>query len=386
MTAYGTVATAVEAMKLGAFDYIQKPFSTEELLVRLARAVQFHNVAKENRDLRRALSATANRRLVAGQSEAMKRVLDRIHALAGFDTTVLIEGESGTGKELVAHTLHETSHFSGGPFVAVSCAALPKELIESELFGHEAGAFTGAAHRRIGRFEAARGGTIFLDDVDDIPLGTQVKLLRVLQERSVERIGAHTPEPVHLRVVAATKQSLRDLIAEGKFREDLYFRLAVVPLRLPPLRERPEDIPALVEHFLERLALKTHREHLCLTPAAVKRMQQYHWPGNVRELEHLLEQMVTLSDKHSFDVEDIPDLQRTQEEVDVIRLGLDQDGQVDLADVLTDVERRLVRWAMDKTGGNLARAAELLGVPRSTLQYKISKLEDHPLHPSDAEF
>ena len=238
MTAYGTVETAVEAMKLGAFDFLQKPFSTEELLLKLDMLFRYEQLASENEELRRQLAPQLEQTRLVGNSEATRTVLARIHAVAGSDTTVLIDGESGTGKELAARMIHSTSWRASGPFVAVSCAALPEGLVEAELFGHETGAFTGATRQRIGRIELAHGGTLFLDDVEDIPLEVQVKLLRVLQERSLERVGGEQVIRVNIRVIAATKRSLPAMVAAGQFRADLFYRLNVIPLHLPPLRER----------------------------------------------------------------------------------------------------------------------------------------------------
>lgn len=374
MTAYGTVSTAVEAMKLGAIDYLQKPFAAEELMLKLQKVLQYEQLTSENERLREQLARSRAECKIIGHSAPMRMVFERIEAVAPLDTTVLIEGESGTGKELVARTIHDFSLRRDGPFVAVSCAALPQELMESELFGHEAGAFTGATSRRLGRFETAHGGTIFLDDVDDIPRSVQVKLLRVLQERVVERVGSAEPIRVNVRVLAATKVPLAALVSSGDFREDLYYRLCVVPVQIPPLRDRWEDIPLLANHFLQRLAKKMNRGNLSLTNDAVKRLQQYSWPGNVREMEHFMERMVAISKNSEFDVDDIPDLDSPGRSEGIVSLALQSVHRVDIENVVGEVECRLVRWALDQADGNLARAAELLNVPRSTLQYKVSKL------------
>lgn len=373
MTAYGTVETAVAAMKFGAFDFIQKPFSTEELLLKLDKLLRYEHLLSENEALRRELAPRSEETQVIGNSAAIRKVLARIHAVADTDTTVLVEGESGTGKELAARVLHETSHRAAGPFIAVSCAALPKELIESELFGHEAGAFTGAGKRRLGRFELAHGGTIFLDDVDDIPLQSQVKLLRVLQHRTIERIGGGEIIRVNVRVIAATKGPLSAMVADGKFREDLYYRLNVVPLQIPSLRERLEDIPFLVEHFLQQLAVKLNRGSLSISPEAVAKLHHYSWPGNVRELEHVLERMAVLNSTDSLDVNDIPELVETHHGDSIVTLSLEDRKSIDMPDTVAKVEARLIQWALDRSEGNLARAADILGIPRSTLQYKLSK-------------
>ncbi len=376
MTAYGTVDTAVEAMKIGAFDYLQKPFTTEELLLKLDKLLRFEDLATENEALRRQLALRGDETRIIGQSEAIRKMLARIHAVAGTDATVLLVGESGTGKELAARIIHETSSRSVGPFIAVSCAALPREIVEAELFGHEAGAFTGAARRHMGRLELAHNGTLFLDDVDDIPMSIQVKLLRVLQHQTFERVGGEDSIRVNLRVISATKTSLSTMVAAGKFREDLHYRLNVVPIHLPPLRDRIDDIPLLANHFLERLATKYNRSTLTISPEAVTMLQRRAWPGNVRQLEHLLEQMVAVNQKDHFDEHDIPEPEPGAAQSELVSMALGNVQKVDLGQVVAQVETRLVRWAMDHTEGNLARAAERLGIPRSTLQYKLSKLGD----------
>ncbi len=376
MTAYGTVDSAVEAMKLGAFDYIQRPFLTEELLLKLDRLLRFQGLSRENEALREALYCRSTETQIVGRSEAIRYVLSKIHAVAGADSDVLITGESGTGKELVARVIHETSHRAGGPFVAVSCAALPRELVEAELFGHEAGAFTGATKQRTGRLELADGGTLLLDDVDDIPMEVQPKLLRALQERSFERVGGESTLRVNIRVIATTKRSLAARVAAGHFREDLFYRLNVVPIELPPLRQRTEDIPLLVMHFLRRVCSRLNREAPRLSPAAMAKMQRHTWPGNVRELEHLVERLVATTRKEELDEADIPNLATAPEGSGVVSLSLDRVEHVNLPEVLSQVETQVIRWAVDRTGGNLARAAEALGIPRSTLQYKVSKLPE----------
>ena len=374
MTAYGTVETAVEAMKLGAFDHLQKPFSTEELLLKLDRLLKYERLASENEALRDQLALPRTESRIVGQSKPMREVLARVHAVAGLDATVLIEGESGTGKELVARTIHETSHRAGGSFVAVSCAALPRDLMETELFGHEPGAFTGAAKRRIGRFEIAHGGTLFLDDVDDIPLELQIKLIRVLQERSFERVGGEKPILTNVRLISATKKPLAALVSAGTFREDLYYRLNVVPLHIPPLRDRSEDIPLLVDHFLEKLAIQSRRGHLSISPRAMAKLRSYHWPGNVRELEHVLERTVALTQEDAIADVHLPELDATSAQAGIVSLALAGVEEIEIASVVTGVERRLVDWALARAEGNFAKAAKMLGIPRSTLQYKMAKL------------
>ncbi len=374
MTGFATVDAAVEAMKLGAFDFLQKPFTTEQFLLKLDRLFKCQRLASENESLRNQLTLPRTESRVIGQSKPMREVMDRIHAVAGTDVTVLIEGESGTGKELVARTIHETSHRIAGPLIAVSCAALPKDLMETELFGHEPGAFTGASKLRIGRFEMAHGGTLFLDDVDDIPLELQVKLVRVLQERSFERVGGEQPIQTNVRLIAATKKPLASLVRAGKFREDLYYRLNVVPLHIPPLRDRLEDVPILIDYFLERLAIKANRGKVSISPKAVAKLQNYSWPGNVRELEHILERIVSLAKDDTISEKNLPELEHATDARSVVSLNLGGSEKLEMASVVSDVERRLVDWALTRSQGNLAKAAEMLGVPRSTLQYKVTKL------------
>ncbi len=376
MTAYGTVETAVQAMKLGAFDYLQKPFSTEELLLKIAKLLNYRRLSSENQALRRQLGMIAGTDRLVGESEGMKKVLARIQAVAGTDSTVLIEGESGTGKELVARLIHATSHRAQGPFIAVSCAALPHDLIESELFGHEAGAFSGAVRQRLGRFELAHGGTIFLDDADDIPMELQVKLLRTLQEHTFDRVGAEQSIRTDARVIAATKQPMTLMVAAGTFRQDLYYRLSVVPINIPPLRQRPEDIPPLIDFFLERLALKLNCAKPTVTPEAMRVLQQYSWPGNVRQLEHVLEGAIALNQGRDLDAAHLPPLPQQTSNSGPVSVSLDGLSQIDLAAIVNDVEAQLIDWALETSRGNLAQAAELLGIARSTLQYKIGKITE----------
>jgi two-component system, NtrC family, response regulator len=376
MTAFGTVETAVEAMKLGAFDFLQKPFATEELMLKIDKLLRFEHLESENEALRSQLAIRGKETRIIGHSEAICKVLARIEAVSGSDSTVLIEGESGTGKELAARLIHETSGRAAAPLVPVSCAALPRDIIEAELFGHEPGAFTGAVRRRIGRIELAQGGTLFLDDVDDIPIELQVKLLRVLQEREFERVGGERRIRADIRVIAATKRSLAEMVAAGEFREDLFYRLDVVPLHMPPLRDRLEDIPLLVDHLLQKVAVRLNRSELTITPETVARLQTTPWPGNVRQLEHLLEQMAALTSRSNLDVSDIPVPTATAAaSLSPVHLALDGVSKLDLATVLADTEARMVRWAMRRVDDNLARAAEMLGIPRSTLQYKLSKMD-----------
>lgn len=375
MTAFGSVDSAVEAMKLGAFDYLQKPFSSEQLILKLDRLRRYTGLERTVEKLHQELAAVRPSRNLVGESAATREIRRKIHALAGSTSAVLIEGESGTGKEVVARMIHDCSPRSDGPFVAVSCAALPESLVEDELFGHEPGAFTGAIKRRHGRFELASGGTLFLDDIDDVPQAVQVKLLRVLQEYQIERVGGSESIPVDIRLIAATKCSLRDLVRENQFREDLFYRLSVIPIRLPPLRERTDDVAHLVAYFLDMFARRQGRATPQVTEAAMQRLQAYGWPGNVRELEHAVEQILVMQAGDRIDVTDLPEMRR-KEAAGAAGLDLafgDRDA-IDLEGLLHDVETRAVEWALARADGNLARAAEMLGMPRSTLQYRLTKL------------
>ncbi len=373
MTAFGTVETAIEAMKQGAYDYLQKPFSTEELILKLSRLLRYKGIEEENKLLRRELRSGSSETKLIGKSKVIRDILSEINVLASVDSNVLIQGASGTGKECVARLIHESSFRSSGPFTAVSCVSLPSELIEAELFGYERGAFTGAVKQRAGRFELADGGTLFLDDVDDIPVDLQVKLLRVIQERKFERIGSETTLSVNFRLIAASKDNLDLLVREGRFREDLYFRLNVVPVHLPPLRQRREDIPLLCEYFANRFAVRLNRPGPQIDEEAMSKLVNYGWPGNVRELENIIERMLVLSKDGHIKAEMLP-AEFSEPDTSVIALRTDYLDQIDLYKTIANTEDQLVRWAMAKSGGNLARAASLLNIPRSSLQYKVSKL------------
>ena len=372
MTAFGTVETAIEAMKLGAFDYLQKPFSTEELILKLDRLINYRNVVEENQKLRQQLGHDRTETKLIGRSVAIRDVLARVHILADVDSNVLIEGASGTGKECVARLVYESSFRSSGPFVAVSCASLPSELIESELFGHEAGSFTGANKLRVGRFEMANGGTIFLDDVDDIPMGIQVKLLRVIQEHKLERIGGEVTIDVNFRLIAASKKNLARLVEQGKFREDLYFRLNIVPIYLPPLKYRREDIPLLCNHFMDKLTMRFNRPNPQIDEEVMDKFISYDWPGNVRELENIIERMLVLSKSGHLKIEQLPKNFYSLKTL-VVTVQTEYLEQIDLSETVSNMEDQLVQWALAKANGNLAKAASLLNIPRSSLQYKVSK-------------
>jgi two-component system NtrC family response regulator len=360
ITAFGNVETAVEAMKAGAYDFIGKPFHREQLLLAVDKAFERRRLAAEVRDLR--IRAVGVEREVVSVSPAMNQVLSMADRVAGTDATVLITGESGTGKEAVARRIHVRSQRAEGPFVAVNCAAIPGELLESELFGHARGAFTGAVRDRAGRFRQAAGGTIFLDEVGEIPLLLQAKLLRVLQERAVDVVGGDHPVPVDARIVAATNRDLPEKVRDGTFREDLYYRLNVVEIRVPPLRDRPEDILPLVEYFMKEAS--AGRE-ITVPPAVMEELKSRPWPGNVRELKNACERMAILCAGAEVSIEDLPPAApRTGEEWP----SLPPDGLS-----LVDLEKKVIERAMRLKGGNITQAAAYLRVPRHILVYRIEK-------------
>ena len=366
MTAYGSVESAVEAMRQGAYDYVTKPLDLEHAQLLLQRAVRTVQVEQENVHLKAQLERSFGLERILGKSAAIQKVLDRVRQVADSKASVLLEGESGTGKELVARALHGLSSRKGGPFVAVHCAALSPQLLESELFGHEKGSFTGATERRIGRFEQAQGGTIFLDEIGEIDAATQVKLLRVLGERTLERVGGNRLINVDVRLIAATHRSLDRLVREGKFREDLYFRIRVVQIQIPPLRERPEDIPILAESFRKEYSLENGKGDLSFAPSSIKLFMDYRWPGNVRELRTAVEHGVVLAKGKTIEPDDLPNSVRRgsdgiQPRIEPASLRLDK------------IQKSLIDAAMDKTGKNISKAAQALGISRRTLHRKLAQ-------------
>ncbi|MCF6159351.1 MAG: sigma-54-dependent Fis family transcriptional regulator [wastewater metagenome] len=377
MTAYGTFESAVSAIKEGAYDYIAKPFSTDELIIKLQRALQYRKTTAEVNRLRREIQAEFEYYNIIGNSEAMRKVIETVRSVSDRDTTVLIKGESGTGKEKIAGAIHYHSNRKTGPFIRVSCAALNREILESELFGHEKGAFTGAVKTRRGRFELANGGSIFLDDVDDIPIDMQVKLLRVLQERTFERVGGEETLHADVRVICATKKDLLDHVREGNFREDLFYRLNVVPVTIPPLRERKEDIPLLITYFLKKFISQNEDALPEVSRETLNVLLAYNWPGNVRELENIIEHAVAFSFKSkSISVETLPEyLRKTDVRTDLLTMNLSHRESLSLQDTLIEVEKKLIQWAHQKTNGNQVRMAEILGIPRTTLRNRLMKLQ-----------
>jgi DNA-binding NtrC family response regulator len=367
LTAYGNVETAVEAMKRGAYDFLTKPINLDRLDLVLRRALHSRHIEAENRQLHEQLDSKYGMTNIVGQSTAMQEMFDTIRQVAPSRATVLIQGESGTGKELVAHAIHHLSPRAQGPYVAVHCAALSHNLLESELFGHEKGAFTGASERRRGRFEMADGGTLFLDEIGEIDPSIQVKILRVLEERRFERVGGSESLDVDVRLVAATNRNLRKLVDEGRFREDLFFRLNVVVIDLPPLRERTSDIPLLIHHFTRQFAKENDRRIEGLTPDALDVLTAYGWPGNVRELRNVIERMVVLSRGDKLTVRDLPAAIR-----DASRpAGAAGSRSGDLS--LEEAEKNLISRALRTHDGNRTLAARELGISRRTLHRKLNE-------------
>ena len=374
MTAYGSIENAVTAMKEGAYDYVTKPFSLEELTIKLQKALKHKDMIAENIMLKQRVLSQYGYDNMIGKGEGMKRVFEIISTVSNRDTTILIQGESGTGKELTAGAIHYNSNRRDGPFIKVSCAALNKEILESELFGHEKGSFTGAIKTRRGRFELADGGTIFLDDVDDIPLEMQVKLLRVLQEREFERVGGEETIPVNVRVICATKKDLKKLVQEGSFREDLYYRLHVVTILLPSLRERKEDIPLLVNYFIKKYATHQRVNVNAISQEALNMLSSYNWPGNIRELENVIEHAVTFCTSDVIIPKNLPgNLIEGETPSGIFPIELSTIDSIDLQETLSEAERKLLFWAYQKTNGNQVRMSEILRIPRTTLQNKLVK-------------
>ncbi|MCF6154660.1 MAG: sigma-54-dependent Fis family transcriptional regulator [Candidatus Brocadia sp.] len=374
MTAYGSIESAVTAMKAGAYDYVTKPFSLEELMIKLQKALKHKDTVAENILLKQQVMSRYGYDNMIGSSDAMKHVFEIINTVSNRDTTILIQGESGTGKELTAGAIHYNSNRRNGPFIKLSCASLNKEILESELFGHEKGSFTGAIKTRRGRFELADGGTIFLDDVDDIPLEMQVKLLRVLQEREFERVGGEETIPVNVRVICATKKDLKKLVQEGRFREDLYYRLHVVTLHLPPLRERKEDIPLLVNYFMKKYAAQQRVVINSISQEALHLLLSYNWPGNIRELENAVEHAVAFCTSGAILPKNLPqNLTQGETSSGIFPIELSTIDSLDLQETLSEAERKLLLWAYQKTNGNQVRMSEILRIPRTTLQNKLVK-------------
>lgn len=369
LTAFSSIETAVLAMKKGAFDYILKPVDIEELKLAIARALNFKILREENDNLKSQLDGQFSFDNIVGNSPAMRKMFETLAMVAPTDATVLITGESGTGKELIANCLHHNSQRQHGPFIKLNCAALNENLLESELFGHEAGSFTGASSRRKGRFELAHKGTLFLDEIGDMSLVTQAKVLRVLQDGTFERVGGTETINVDVRLLAATHKNLEEMIKAGEFRQDLFFRLSVVPVHLPPLRERPVDIPELANHFLKRFAEKNRKDIKGFHQEVLGRLMQYDWPGNIRELENTVERAVILCQGQQITPQVLP----TQFFPDTIppdNIGTGKDEFT-----LRDLEKEAIRAALHKMGNNKSQTAKMLGIARQTLLNKIKEYD-----------
>ncbi|MCB9674337.1 MAG: sigma-54-dependent Fis family transcriptional regulator [Alphaproteobacteria bacterium] len=370
ITAHGTVDTAVTALKKGAFDYVTKPFDRDDLHAIITKAL-----ATEAANAKRLAPEPGEELGMVGRTPAMQEVYARIEKVAPSPTTVLITGESGTGKELVARALHARSDRASGPFIQVNCGAIPENLFESELFGYEKGAFTGAVGSKPGRFELADGGTLFLDEVGELPLDMQVKLLRALQEGVIDRVGGIRPLTVDVRVVAATNVDLSQAVANGRFRNDLYYRLNVIPIPLPPLRDRPEDVPRLAQHFLKRFNSRLQRDITAIDDDALVALQAYDWPGNIRELENLMERLVLLSDADRIRLADLPEGFELPEDDDPSEPRTEELESMGLKEYVrvhtVKLERARIQRVLDAVNGNVTRAAQQLGISRKSLQTKM---------------
>ncbi|MCX7816629.1 MAG: sigma-54 dependent transcriptional regulator [Syntrophales bacterium] len=374
VTGYGSIQTAVDAMKMGAFDFITKPLKEDLVKITLSRAVSYAQLKEENVLLRDSLREKFDFGKLIGYSEPMKKIFEKIQKVALTDSTVLIQGESGTGKELVARAIHYNSDRKNKPLVTVNCAAIPQDLLESELFGHEKGAFTGAIRSRPGRFEIADGGTIFLDEIGDMSPALQVKILRVLQEKQFERIGGIKTMTVDVRIIAATNQDLAELVRQKRFREDLFYRINVIPIHLPPLRERGTDIAILANHFLKKFNQQKKKNVKHIEPRAMEALMSYPWPGNVRELENLIEMLVVMKETGSITLEDLPEkFHSTATEKTTIKdFSIPEEG-IDLQKTVQEYEKALILEALEKCKGVKNKAAKLLNIKRTTLVEKIKR-------------
>ena len=363
LTAFASLDRAVKATKLGAYDFIAKPFKNDELLLAVKNAMEHRDLLEENQRLRKSLSDRYSYQNIIGKSEAMQQVFDLIAQVAPRRSTVLIQGESGTGKELVAKAIHASSGRAEAPFIAINCGNIPPELLESELFGHVRGAYTGATSAKKGLFEAADGGTLFLDEVATISLEIQAKLLRVIQEREFRRLGSLENVKVDVRIIAATNTDLETAVRQGAFRDDLYYRLNVIVIKIPPLRERADDIPLLAEHFIKKYGEENQRTGLVLEPSAIKILMDYEWPGNVRELENVVERAVVLSQGNSIAADLFPR-----------NISMSLQGNSSLKERVENFEKSIILAALEKTGGNQKKAAQLLSVNATTLSEKLKRL------------
>jgi two-component system, NtrC family, response regulator PilR len=372
ITAVGSTETAVEAMKLGAYDYITKPFKLDEINLIIRRALERKRLRDENLYLRKQLETQHRFDNIVGKSARMGEVFETIRKIADSPSTAMITGESGTGKELVARAIHFNGNRTGKPFISVNCGAIPEALMESELFGHVKGAFTGAIANKIGLFSAADGGTLFLDEITEIPALLQVKLLRAIQEREIRRVGDTRDLKVDVRLIAASNRDLEQAVAEGVLREDLFYRLNVIPIQLPPLRERREDIPLLVAHFLQKFGKQLGKEVRGITPEGLVVLERHHWPGNIRELENVLERAIVLGTGDTLGVESLPESVRRERPVKGMDVDLPEEG-MDLEAALDALERRYLQRALERSRGVQTKAAELLRMTFRQFRYKLQK-------------
>ena len=370
ITAYASVETAVEALKIGAYDYLTKPFAPEKLIAMLKHIEHYHKIVGENKKLKEKLRYT-EKDIIVGSSLITQKLIETVKVVAKNDYTVLIQGESGTGKEVVARALHSYSMRRNKPFVPINCAVIPETLMESELFGYEKGAFTGAQKRHAGYFERAEGGTLFLDDIDDLPLAMQVKLLRVLQEKEITPVGGTRARKIDVRVVGATKVDLQEKVANNEFREDLFYRLNIIPIKLSPLRERKDDIPALVEHFLHKHGAEDDKQYI--TSDLMEKLIDYDWPGNVRELENTVERIIALYELGTFE-EQFLTIPENKQLASPLPSPSREKSYPPFQEYMKEREREIIEWAMKKANHNISRAAQLLQIPRSTLRSKMEKM------------
>jgi two-component system response regulator HydG len=379
ITAYGTIDIAVEAMKLGAVDFLTKPFDANEFRVKVEKALKTRDLKRE-RDAFKAQAEYLREEVehhfgeIVGKSAAMREIYESIRKVAEANSSVYVYGESGTGKELIARAIHRESTRSGGPFIKVNCSSLAEGLLESELFGHEKGAFTGAIRERKGRFELAHEGTLFLDEISDIPLSTQVKLLRVLQEKEIERVGGERTITVDVRIISATNRDLAPMVERGEFREDLFYRLHIIPIEVPPLRDRKEDILPLVTHFIHTIAAEMAKPIVGITDEAMALLMRYDWPGNIRELENMIERAIVLCEGERLDAQLFPINERKGPRTNsATTLNVPAAGAITLDNALESIERAMIEDALEKSGGVKTKTAELLGIKTSALYYKLEK-------------
>jgi DNA-binding NtrC family response regulator len=382
ITAFATIDSAVDAMKAGAFHYLTKPLNRDALLHTLKNALEFAGLVSENRNLREAVSEAFKFEGIVGTAQAMRRLIEQATQLARVDTTVLISGESGTGKEVLAKAIHFNSARSGKPFIIINCGAIPDTLLESEFFGYRKGAFTGATVSRVGKFEAADGGTVFLDEIGDLPAALQVKVLRAVQENEIDVIGENKPRKIDVRIIAATNRDLRQMVADGQFRQDLYYRLSVAPLQVPPLRDRREDIPLLVRLFSERICKRLARPPITISTSILRKLEMHSWPGNVRELENVVERLIVFSRDDAASLSDLPEeILQPQWTVGKVVLSIPPEGIS-----MTELEKELIVTALEQNRWNQTRAAEFLRISRNVLVYRMQKYRLGPYKdlPSDA--